>query len=107
MDRVRKIIKINRTNHPWNDLSNEEFYRTAGLFRKDFATGLEGFTMTALLMFGKDESIQSAIPHYKIDALLRILLFIMKPLKRRMPINPMFMDFFFLIHLNLFLKIQI
>jgi len=22
-------------------------------------------------MFGKDESIQSAIPHYKIDALLR------------------------------------
>ena len=71
VDRVRKIIKINRTNHPWNDLSNEEFYRTAGLFRKDFATGLEGFTMTALLMFGKDESIQSAIPHYKIDALLR------------------------------------
>ena len=71
VDRVRKIIKINRTNNPWNDLSNEEFYRTAGLFRKDFATGLEGFTMTALLMFGKDESIQSAIPHYKIDALLR------------------------------------
>jgi len=71
VERVRKIIKINRSNHPWNDLSNEEFYRTAGLYRKDFATGLEGFTMTALLMFGKDESIQSAIPHYKIDALLR------------------------------------
>ena len=27
--------------------------------------------MTALLMFGKEETIQSAIPHYKIDALLR------------------------------------
>jgi len=71
VERVRKIIKINRANHPWNDLSNEEFYRTAGLYRKDFATGIEGFTMTALLMFGKDETIQSAIPHYKIDALLR------------------------------------
>ena len=69
--RVRKIIKINRVNHPWNDLSNEEFYRSAGLFRKDISTGIEGFTMTALLMFGKDETIQSAIPHYKIDALFR------------------------------------
>lgn len=28
--------------------------------------------MTALLLFGKDEIIQSAIPHYKIDALVRI-----------------------------------
>ena len=71
VERVRKIIKINRANHPWNDLSNEEFYRTAGLYRKDFANGIEGFTMTALLLFGKNESIQSAIPHYKIDALLR------------------------------------
>jgi len=24
VERVRKIIKINRANHPWNDLSNEE-----------------------------------------------------------------------------------
>ncbi len=71
VERVRKIIKINRANHPWNDLSNEEFYRTAGLYRKDLSYGIEGFTMTALLMFGKDETIQSAIPHYKIDALLR------------------------------------
>ena len=28
--------------------------------------------MTALLLFGKSEVIQSAIPHYKIDALVRI-----------------------------------
>ncbi len=34
--------------------------------------GLEGFTMTALLLFARDEIIRSAIPHYKIDALLRI-----------------------------------
>jgi len=71
VERVRKIIKINRANHPWNELSNEEFYRTAGLYRRDFASGIEGFTMTALLVFGKEESIQSVIPHYKVDALLR------------------------------------
>src|SRR5574344_1990775 len=71
VERVRKIIRINRANHPWNDLSNEEFYRSAGLYRKDLSTGIEGFTMTALLMFGKEETIQNAIPHYKTDALLR------------------------------------
>jgi len=55
VDRARKLIKINRPDHPWNDLSNDDFYRTAGLFRKDLSSGNEGFTMTALLMFGKDE----------------------------------------------------
>ena len=48
-----------------------EFFKTAGLYRKDLASGKEGFTMSALLLFGKNEIIQSAIPHYKIDALVR------------------------------------
>ena len=71
VERVRIIIKVNRSNHPWNELSDEEFYRSAGLYRKDVSSGLEGFTMAALLLFGKEEMIQSTIPHYKIDALLR------------------------------------
>lgn len=71
LERARKLIKINRPDHPWNELSDDEFFRTAGLFRRDLATGSEGFTMAALLLFGKDEVIQSAIPHYKIDALVR------------------------------------
>ncbi len=71
VERARKIIKINRATHPWNELSNEEFYRSAGLYRRDLTTGVEGFTMSALLLFGKDEAIQSVIPHYKTDALLR------------------------------------
>ena len=71
VDRCRKIIRINRPNHPWNELSNKDFFVTSGLFRKDLSTGKEGFTMAALLLFAKDEIIQSAIPHYKIDALVR------------------------------------
>jgi len=72
VERVRKIIRIYRPNHPWNELSNKEFYKTSGLYRKDMITGKEGFTMSALLLFGKPEAIGSAIPHYKIDALVRI-----------------------------------
>ncbi len=71
IERTRKNIRIYRPDHPWNELTNMEFYKTAGLYRKDIFTGQEGFTMSALLLFGKDEIIQSAVPHYKVDALLR------------------------------------
>ena len=72
VERVRKMIRIQRPEHPWNELNDEEFYKTAGLWRKDFASRQEGFTMSALLLFGKPETIGSALPHYKIDALLRV-----------------------------------
>jgi ATP-dependent DNA helicase RecG len=71
VDRVRKIISIYRADHPWNELTDMEFYKISGLYRQDLASNTEGFTMAALLLFGKDEVIGSAIPHYKIDALLR------------------------------------
>ena len=73
VERVRKIIRINRPDHPWNELTDMEFFKIAGLYRHDLASNTEGFTMAALLLFGKDEVIGSAIPHYKIDALLRRL----------------------------------
>ena len=72
IDRTRRIIKNNRPDHPWNDLANHDFYISTGLYRTDLITGAEGFTMSALLLFARDEVIQSAIPHYKIDALLRV-----------------------------------
>lgn len=71
LDRVRQIVRLNRPDHPWRELSDMDFFRISGLFRKDLITGKEGFTLAALLLFGKDEVIQSALPHYKIDALLR------------------------------------
>ena len=72
LDKARKLIKIQRPNHPWNELNNQEFFKVAGLYRKDVNTGEEGFTMTALLLFGKEHVITSVIPHYKTDALLRV-----------------------------------
>ena len=69
--KTREIIKIRSPKHPWNDLSLKEFYRVAGLYRTDISKGVEGFTQAALLLFGKEEIIQSALPHYKTDALLR------------------------------------
>jgi ATP-dependent DNA helicase RecG len=63
VERARRMIKNNRPDHPWNDLNDMDFFITAGLYRNDMTSGQEGFTLAALLLFGRDEIIQSAIPH--------------------------------------------
>jgi ATP-dependent DNA helicase RecG len=71
VEKSKNIMRANRPNHPWVNLSNDEFFNAAGLFRYDIKSGEKGFTLAALMLFGKEEIIQSALPHYKIDALLR------------------------------------
>ena len=70
--RVRTLAKNERADHPWQDLSNEELLRSAGLFKHDHQTGKDGYTLAAVLLLGKDEVIQSVLPHHKTDAILRI-----------------------------------
>ena len=41
------------------------------LYKKDYETGKQGYTLAAALLFGKDEVIQQILPFYKTDALLR------------------------------------
>ena len=39
--------------------------------RQDYSTGKPGYTLAAAMMFGYDTTIQSIVPGYKFDALLR------------------------------------
>ncbi len=71
LPRLRNLMLTRGPNHPWRELDDEQLLLKAGLFRKDQETGKEGYTLAAILLLGKDETIQSALPHYKIDALLR------------------------------------
>lgn len=41
------------------------------IFTKDFQTDKEGLTLAAILLFGKDETILSAVPHHRTDLILR------------------------------------
>jgi ATP-dependent DNA helicase RecG len=70
--KVRALIKSNNASHPWLTLDDESLLQKAGLWKRDFLTGQEGYTLASVLLFGKDEVIQQVVPHYKIDALLRI-----------------------------------
>ena len=68
--RVKNLIKLNMPENHWWELSDKDFLQKTGLFRKD-ETGKSGYTLAAVLFFGTDELIQSILPAYKFEALLR------------------------------------
>ena len=68
--RVRKMASsCRRTTHGglWVTLT---FWEVLSCIR-DFQTGKDGFTLAAILLFGKDETILSVVPHLRIDAITR------------------------------------
>jgi ATP-dependent DNA helicase RecG len=69
--KVRNLIRSNNPSHPWLSVDDETMLKMAGLWKRDLYTHQEGYTLAAALLFGKDEVIQSVLPHYKIDALVR------------------------------------
>lgn len=70
--KAKNLIRDNRSDHPWLGLSDMEFFRMSNLYREDISTGEQGFTLGALLLFGKTEIIQSALPFYRIDATVKL-----------------------------------
>ncbi len=71
IDKVRQLIRSRSSSHPWLTLSDTELLRSAGLHRKDFHTGEEGYTLASALLLGSDDVILSILPHYRIDAIVR------------------------------------
>lgn len=69
---VRTLAKNERAGHPWQSMSDKELLLSAGLFKHDHQTGKDGYTLAAVLLLGKDEVIQSVLPHHKTDAILRV-----------------------------------
>ena len=69
--RARKVASIRVANHPWKSMDDMELLKSAGLYMRDYKNNIEGFTLAAILLLGKDEVIMSVVPYYKTDAILR------------------------------------
>ncbi|MFH0733349.1 MAG: RNA-binding domain-containing protein [bacterium] len=69
--KIRNQMYSYNSSHPWLSLNDEQMLKKAGLWKIDYQTGAEGYTLAAALLLGKDEVIQQIVPHYKIDALLK------------------------------------
>jgi ATP-dependent DNA helicase RecG len=69
--KIRKMAANERVDHPWKSMNDLELLKSAGLFLKDLQSGKEGITLGGILIFGKEELIHAALPHYRTDAILR------------------------------------
>ena len=69
-----RTMALNRNgqNHIWSTMNDEEMLRSANLYAKDFSTGKEGLTLASILLFGKDETVLSCLPHHRTDAIYRV-----------------------------------
>ena len=65
IERARAMTASRTANHPWKSLSDEELLRSAGLILKDPERQMEGITLAAILLFGKDSTILSVLPSIK------------------------------------------
>ena len=72
IERARSMTSSHSVNHPWKAMSDEELLRSAGLILKDEEKQIEGVTLAAILLFGKDSTIMSVLPQHKTDAIFRV-----------------------------------
>ena len=70
-EKAKEFMLVRQPQHLWANLPPEELLKVAGFVRQDYSTGKLGYTLAAALMFGYDTTIQSIVPGYKFDALLR------------------------------------
>lgn len=68
-----RIMAANRRmdEHPWQSMSDIELIKSSGLYRVDKVNNQAGFTLAAILLFGKPETILNVLPHHKTDLILR------------------------------------
>ncbi len=71
-ERIRKLARSERKNHPWLELEDRELLRSAGLYREDRQSNKSGYTLAAVLLLGKDEVIRDVCPHHRTDAIKRV-----------------------------------
>jgi len=79
---VRQILSIHNQVHPWLFMSDEDLLKSAGFWRKDALRNCEGYVLAAVLLFGKEQTILTCLPHYRTDAIYRNVEFrrFLKPL---------------------------
>jgi len=71
IEKVRKIALLSDKNHSWGTMDDLELLKSAGLYSVDYRNRVEGFNLAAVLLFGKNRTLMSIIPYYRVDAILR------------------------------------
>lgn len=71
--RARQMaINNSQKTHIWANMTDEEMLRSLDFLKTDLKTGQEGLILGAILLFGKDTTILSALPQHRTDAIYRV-----------------------------------
>ena len=68
---VRRLATNRQFDHPWAKMTDMEIIKSAGLYEESIETGIAGYNLAAVLLFGRDEVIQSCTANYVTDAICR------------------------------------
>ncbi len=68
----RNILSVNKPNHSWLQLSDEDILIHLHLAKRDSITKKLRIKYAALILFGKEASIQEFIPRYRFEALFHM-----------------------------------
>ena len=71
-EKVRNRLRYLKQDHPWAGLSDTDLLLRSGLARRNEDTGKIEYYAAAVLLFGTELGIQSIIPQFKIDAVVKI-----------------------------------
>lgn len=71
-EKARTLIRNMRSDHPWLLVKDDQMLRESSLWRKDFYSNQEGLTLAAALIFGHETTINSLLPAYKVEVMVRI-----------------------------------
>lgn len=63
----RQMLRAEKPGHPYLEQDDADFIESLRGWRRDRQTGETGLTIAGLLMFGKWNAIQEAMPHYFLD----------------------------------------
>ncbi|MDR2893302.1 MAG: AAA family ATPase [Deltaproteobacteria bacterium] len=71
IERCRRYVRINRKNHPWTDMDDEQLLKSAQLIQIDPETRKAGVTLAGVMLFGTDAQILQVCPPHRTDCILR------------------------------------
>lgn len=71
----RKMLAVDKPNHSWLQLTDEEILIHTRLAKKIQATGELQLKYAALILFGKEEAIEDFMPRYRFEALFHMCTF--------------------------------
>ncbi|MDR1765589.1 MAG: putative DNA binding domain-containing protein, partial [Lachnospiraceae bacterium] len=71
MPKVRNMATMRIGDHPWLSMSDMDILKSASLYQTSRWAETTGFTLAAILLFGREEVIRSVVPGYVTDCILR------------------------------------